>query len=87
MVFAVELDEGAAVKPVQLCRVLAEDSKKRDSSVLLLVAVATEAEEYVPGSKRAVEGSVLFGVAGIVICTPAVLCAQECQRNAVQACP
>lgn len=46
---------------------LAEDSRKGDSIVALLAAVATDAEEYVPGSSKAVAGRVLFTVGGIDI--------------------
>ena len=65
--FAVELEDGEPVKPVQGWRVLAEDSKKGDSNVALLSAVATDTEEYVPGSNNTVDGRVMFGVAGIDI--------------------
>lgn len=49
------------------------DAERRngESNEPLFAAVAAEAEEYVPGSSRAVEGKVLFGVAGIDNCMPA----------------
>lgn len=70
--FAVVLVEGVPVKPVFVCRVLDEESRKGDSNDALFAEVTVDADEYVPGSRSAVDGSVLLGTAGIEICTPAI---------------
>lgn len=66
------LVEGVPVKPVFVCRVLDEESRKGESKDALFAEVTVDADEYVPGNKSAVEGSVLLGTAGIEICTPAI---------------
>lgn len=60
------------MKPVLVCRVLDEESRKGESEDALFAEVTVDADEYVPGSKSAVEGSVLLGTVGIEICTPAI---------------